>query len=177
MANRGELITLGRVGKTHGIKGWLRLYSYTDPPDNLADYRRFWIDREGVAGQLELDQVAPQGDHLVGHFTGYDDPEAAQRLVGAQLQVAAEELPELDSGEFYWHQLLGLAVINQEGQLLGRVARLMETGANDILVVRPVSGSLDDHERLIPYLQGSVIRRVDLDEGQILVEWVADYLI
>ena len=175
-------VTLGRVGKTHGIKGWVRLYSYTEPAGNIACYRRFRRIQPGrqsgpAQDELEMDQVQTQGDHLVAHFVGYDDPDAAQRLVGVELQVSASELPELAADEYYWHQLIGLAVINQQGQLLGEVVSLLETGANDVLVIKPGQDSIDSHERLIPYLRESVVRAVDLDSGRLEVDWDADFLL
>jgi len=172
-----DRITLGRLGKVHGIKGWLRLYSYTDPALNIIEYRRFFTTLGQQHAELVMDQVQEQGSKLIAHFKGYDDPESAQRLVGAELQIEAGELPELENEEFYWHQLIGLTVTNSEGQLLGNVDRLLETGANDVLVVKATATSIDKHERLIPYLQGTVVKRVDLERGNIEVEWDADYLL
>lgn len=177
MTSEGKRVTLGRVGKTHGVKGWLRVHSYTDPASNLADYRQFEVERAGRQLLLEIDQLMPQGDHLIGHFVGYDNPEQAQTLVGVELQVDAARLPPLQSNQYYWHQLIGLAVINREGQLLGQVARLLETGANDVLVVQPNGDSIDSHERLIPYLRGSIVCAIDLERRIIEVDWGADFLL
>ena len=124
-----------------------------------------------------MDQVREQGNALIAHFEGFDDLETAQQLVGTELQIAASELPELETDQYYWHQLIGLTVINTEGQVLGAVDRLMETGANDVLVVKATDESIDGHERLIPYLRDTVVRRIDLDQRNIEVEWGADYLL
>lgn len=172
-----DRVTLGRVGKTHGVRGWLRLYSFTDPASNITEYRRFSTTLGQHGAELVMDQVLEQGNTLVAHFEGYDDPETAQQLVGAELQVDADALPILETDAFYWHQLIGLAVVNSEGQLLGKVARLLETGANDVLVVEATEASIDTHERLVPYLKGTVIRKVDLESGVIEVDWGADYLL
>ncbi len=170
-------ITLGRVGRTHGVNGWVRLYSFTDPASNLADYRHVLICKGSREEQGEIDEVLTRGDHLVAHFVGYDTPGASQSLVGAELTVSSDVLPALGPDEFYWHQLLGLTVINRQGQLLGRVSRMLETGANDVLVVQPCKDSIDGHERLIPYLRGSVVFGVDLEKGTIGVDWSADFLL
>ena len=170
-------VTLGRLGKTHGIKGWLRLYSYTDPALNITEYRSFFASHEQWQQELVMDQVQEQGSKLIAHFEGYDNPEAAQQLVGAELQVDTDALPELESDEFYWHQLSGLTVINTDGQVLGRVDHLLETGANDVLVVQATETSVDEHERLIPYLRDTVVKKIDLDSGEIEVEWGVDYLL
>ena len=117
-----------------------------------------------------------QGNGLVVHVTGFDDPETARSLTGKGIWIHSSALPALDSGEIYWHQLEGLKVINQQGQLFGVVTELMETGANDVLVVSPSTDSIDDRQRLIPYLPGKVIEQVDLAEKTIQVNWEADYL-
>jgi 16S rRNA processing protein RimM len=165
------------LGKTHGIKGWIRLLSFTEPASNITVYRTFLVDPALGRDELVMDQVREQGNELVAHFEGYDSPEAARELIGAELQVAASELPTLESGEYYWHQLDGLTVVNSKKQVLGRVDRLLATGANDVLVVEATEASIDDHERLIPYLRETVIKKVDLEQKVIEVEWEADYLL
>ena len=113
---------------------------------------------------------------MIAHFRGFDSPESARQLAGVELTVASTSLPGLDQGDYYWHQLEGLAVINLDGLRFGVVRQLLETGANDVLVVRPDATSIDERERLIPYVTGSVIRQVDLDAGTVTVDWQADYL-
>jgi 16S rRNA processing protein RimM len=124
-----------------------------------------------------MDEVREQGTEFIAHFEGYDSPEAARELVGIELQVLASVLPELDDDEYYWHQLTGLTVVNTKSQLLGQVTGLLATGANDVLVVRSTEGSIDDHERLIPFLRDSVVTKIDLVDRVIEVEWEADYLL
>ena len=110
------------------------------------------------------------------HFKGYDDPETSRELVGLELSVEDSELPELEPGEYYWHQLVGLKVINLSGQLFGLVSKILETGANDVLVISPNQDSIDERERLIPYLKNSVVEEIDLEARTIRVNWEADYL-
>lgn len=169
-------LVVGKIGKTHGLKGWVRLNSFTSPPENLLQYRAYAARRGHRSLELELTDARWQGDRLLAHFEGYDDPEAAAELNGLELQIDSASLPALETGEYYWHQLLGLRVRNQQDQLLGRVARLMETGANDVLVVQACAGSLDDRERLIPFLREQVVKSVDLTAQEIEVDWQADYL-
>ena len=176
MDNNAATVVVARVGKTQGIKGWLRLHSFTDPQSNLANFSHFSAWAGQVRKDLEMDQLQPHGSGFIGHFVGYDQPEDAQVLVGLELQVAKDELPDLAQGEFYWHQLQGLKVINLQGDVLGQVEKLMETGANDVLVVTACEGSVDKRERLIPYLQGAVVTNIDLERSIIEVDWGADYL-
>ena len=171
-----DLITLAKIGRLYGIKGWLRINSYTDPPDNIFRFQRFIIGQGQGKRMLEMDQVKEQGKAIIGHFLGYDDPQLARQLVGQELKVAESELPVLEKGQFYWHQLVGLQVQNLQGELLGRVIKILETGANDVLVVKADENSIDQRERLIPYLKDTVIIAIALDKAQIIVDWNTDYL-
>jgi len=170
-------VTMAKIGKPHGIKGWLRIHSFTEPQSNIGNYRVFCISSDAVRRKIEMDQIKQQGSGLVAHFRGYDQPEQAQQLVGLELQVDKAEMPKLQSGDYYWHQLQGLNIINLQGQKLGVVARLMETGANDVFVVSPSEDSIDQHERLVPYLPDSVVKIIDLENKFIEVDWEADYLL
>jgi 16S rRNA processing protein RimM len=131
----------------------------------------------GVDKVLELDAGKPHGKGIIGHFVGYDTPEQARELTNLELFVDAALLPALDAGEYYWHQLTGLEVWNAKGMLFGRVTDLMETGANDVIIVEPVAGSVDEHQRLIPWLPDQVVVSVDIEAGRILVDWEPDYLL
>ncbi|MSR10511.1 MAG: ribosome maturation factor RimM [Gammaproteobacteria bacterium] len=173
---RTQRIELGRLGKAHGIKGWLRLNSFTNPPDNICSYTTFATEIAGEWVALELDQFRMQGSGLVVHIKGYDAPETASLLTGKGVWVDSKELPVLIGDEYYWHQLHGLKVMNQHGDLFGEVVELLETGANDVLVVQATADSIDKRERLIPYLTGKVVQQVSLIEGVIRVNWEADYL-
>lgn len=175
-AAAGKRVVMARVGKPHGIKGWLRLESFTSPAANLLQYKEFIVQIGGQEKRLTLDDYREQAGKLVGHFADYDAPETARELTGLELLIDSSELPALEEGDYYWHQLLGLTVINLEQQNLGTLVRLMETGANDVLVVKPSQDSIDSRERLIPYLPDQVVRQVDLESGTVLVDWQADYL-
>ena len=174
--NRLQLVELGRFGRPHGIKGWLKVNSFTTPIDNLCSYEQLSAEIGGSWIPLVMDQYRTQGKGLVVHIEGYDDPETARQLTGKGIWVERDALPALAANEFYWHQLQGLQVINQHEQVFGEVTELMETGANDVLVVDPTEGSIDDRQRLIPYLYGSVVQQVSVEAGLIRVNWEADYL-
>ena len=176
-------VVLARIGKVHGIKGWLRLHAYTESPEALLGYKQFQVSPDSQGGQdsqnssLEMDASRQQaGGVLLAHFKGYDAPETARTLSGLELTVAADALPPLEVGTYYWHQLQGLRVVNGQGQDFGIVERLLETGANDVLVVQPDAHSIDDRQRLIPYLPGQAVTAVDLKAGSLTVDWEADYL-
>lgn len=170
-------IRLGRVASPYGVKGWVKLVSFTQPRDNIFSYRRFFASREGAEIELEMDAGKPQGKGMIAHFVGFDTPEAVRELTGLELSVSSDTLPALESDDYYWHQLIGLQVLNRAGIKLGRVESLFETGANDVLVVAPDADSIDDNQRLIPWLPDRVVLEVDLAGDRIVVDWEPDYLV
>ncbi|MBF7731202.1 ribosome maturation factor RimM [Pseudomonas sp. N040] len=169
-----DLIVLGKIYSVHGVRGEVKVYSFTDPIDNLLDYPRWTLRRDGESRQVDLASGRPQGKFLVAKIKGLDDREEARSFAGFDICVPRSLLPALDDGEFYWYQLQGLKVIDLQGQLLGKVDHLLETGANDVMVVKPCAGSLDDRERLLPYT-GQCVQAVDLQAGEIRVDWDADF--
>lgn len=175
-------IVLGKVGRVHGIKGWVRVISFTEDPDGILDHPVLRADFSAsltprvAVRQLEVDAYKQQPKGLIVHFKGIDTPEEARLLNGATLSVETESLPELEDDEFYWYQLEGLTVFNQHQECFGKVKGLLETGANDVLVVSATADSIDDRERLIPYLRDSVVKDIDLKAGTLSVDWDADFL-
>ncbi|ALO45903.1 ribosome maturation factor RimM [Pseudohongiella spirulinae] len=170
-------VCLGRVGAPYGIKGWVKLISFTEPRENLLDYRHLQVMLQGREQMLELDAAKPHGKGLIGHFVTYDTPEAVRELTNLELYVDSTELPVLGESDYYWHQLVGLKVYTVQGELLGRISKMLETGANDVMVVDPDTGSVDKNQRLIPWLPERVVTGVDLTAGTIEVDWDVDYLI
>ncbi|MCY4356667.1 MAG: ribosome maturation factor RimM [Gammaproteobacteria bacterium] len=172
----GEKVVLGKLGKAHGVKGWMLLHSFTEPPENILNYQNLQAETDNRQLTLLIDQSREQGVNLLVHLQGVDDPQKARTLTGSKVWVDACELPELADGEFYWQELINMLVVNEQGILFGQVSRLVETGANDVLVVQPTLESIDQRERLIPYLKVSVIKQVDKQAGCITVDWDASYL-
>src|SRR5690606_29601462 len=169
-----DLVVLGKIVSVHGIRGEIKVYSFTDPLDNLLDYRCWILQRDGERKEVELVSGRLQGKVLVAKLRGLDDREVARTYAGFEICVPRALLPSLDDGEYYWYQLQGLRVINQDGHLFGRIDHLLETGANDVLVVKPCPGSLDDRERLLPYTE-QCVQRVDLAAGEMRVDWDTDF--
>ncbi|WP_421684042.1 ribosome maturation factor RimM [Stutzerimonas urumqiensis] len=169
-----DLLVLGKIVSVHGIRGEVKVYSFTDPIDNLLDYRHWTLRRGDETRRAELAGGRLQGNVLVAKIKGLDDREIARTYSDFEICVPRSELPDLEEGEFYWHQLQGLRVIDQNDQLLGQVDHLFETGANDVLVVKPCEGSLDDRERLLPYTDQCVLG-IDLEQGEMRVDWDADF--
>jgi len=169
-----DLIVLGKITSVHGVRGEVKIYSFTDPIDNLLGYPAWTLKRDGEVKQVELVSGRLQGKILVAKHKGLDDREVARTFAGFDICVPRALLPDLDDGEYYWHQLEGLKVIDLQGQLLGRLDHLLETGSNDVMVVKPCPGSLDDRERLLPYTE-QCVQKVDLAAGEMRVDWDADF--
>jgi len=169
-----ELIVVGKVLSAHGVRGELKVYSFTEPPANLLDYPN-WILRDSRQRlEVKLSDSRAQGKNLLVFLDGFKDRDQAQQLANLEICIPRSELPELNDGEYYWNQLEGLKVIEQNGKLLGRIERMLATGANDVMRVLPCEGSLDKRERLLPYTVHCV-QRVDLASGELHVQWDADF--
>lgn len=168
-------LTVGRIGAVHGIKGMVRVQSETEPPEKIFEYLP-WQLRQGKreVGAKVVDWQA-SGKRLIARLEGISSPEAAQAWVGAFIQVPQAQLPALPADEFYWHQLEGMQVFAMDGRLFGRVHHLIETGANDVLVVQSCEGSLDQRERLIPWTPGVHVQEVNLQDRRIKVDWDPEF--
>lgn len=171
-------IVLGQIGTAYGVRGWVHIQSHTAPSEQIFSYQPWWLKTPNGWQMLTLIEGKPHGKGLVALLEGVEDRDQARDLARLEIVVDAAQLPSLDEGEYYWHQLEGLQVICEyEGQrqILGRVKRLMETGANDVLVVRGDRDSIDRRERLIPYLPGQAIKQIDLAAGEMVVDWDPDF--
>lgn len=158
-------VVMGRVSGVFGVKGWLRIFSFTSPRTNILNYSSWYLKREGRWRKHALVAGRKHGKGIVAAIEGCDDREQAERLIGAEIAIARAQLPPTAPDEYYWTDLEGLRVETIDGRYLGRVDYLFETGANDVMVVR------DESERLIPYVWGKVVCSVDLEAGLMKVAW------
>lgn len=163
-----DAVILGRVSGLHGVKGWIKVYSYTDPREGILGYRRWWLNHDGDWQGTDVRQGKRHGKTVIASLDGIDDPETARELVGRDIAVPREVLPKPDDGRYYWRDLQGMAVRHRDGTELGTVAYVLETGAHDVLVVE------GDSERLIPFVADEVILDVDLANRVISVDWEWD---
>ncbi len=165
----GELLIVGKIAGLFGVKGWVKLLSYTEPRSGLFDYQPLYLSSADGWRSVQFEQGQEHGKGQIAKLAGIDDRDAALELVGAQLAIDREQLPPPAAGEYYWADLENLRVATLDGVDLGRVDHLFSTGANDVLVVR------GDKERLIPFIRGEVIHDIDLDAGLIRVDWDPDF--
>jgi len=159
---------MGRIAAPYGVKGWIKVQPFTAETRSLLDYRTWWIGEGGGWHEHALASGKAHGGTVLARLEGCDDREAAAALKGRMVAVARAALPAARADEYYWADLIGLRVVNADEQDLGRVTAVMQTGANDVLVVG------EGRERLIPFI-ALVIRDVDPGAGVIRVNWDADY--
>ena len=183
MSKESKNTVMGKVTSIYGVKGWVKIFSYTQPKENIIEYNDWQLqDMSGVTWPIKVIACKPHGNGLIAQFDGVNDRDVAKKYCGMLVTVPASKLPVLSDGEFYWSQLQGLQVYSVfpvEGKveplLIGKVDHLIETGSNDVLVVTKCKGSMDSKERLIPYLPDQVVTNVDLDKGLIEVDWDPDF--
>lgn len=159
---------MGRIAAPHGVKGWIKVQPLTAEARSLLDFRNWWIGGESGWQEHAIVGGTVQGQALLAKLESCDDREAAASLKGKTVAVPRAALPAAQAEEYYWADLIGLRVVNAVEQDLGRVTAVVQTGANDVLVVE------DGRERLIPFI-APVIREVDPGAGVIRVDWGADY--
>jgi len=164
-----RLISLGNISGVFGVKGWVKVHSFTDPRDKIVKYGTWQIKHQGKWREVELAGGKRQGKTIVAKIVGLDDRDEALLYQGDEIAIHPKQLDKLQQGEYYWHQLTGLNVVTTEGIELGKVHHLLETGANDVLVVR------GDRERLIPFTVGHAITEVNLSTEQITVDWDPEF--
>ncbi|RMH44643.1 MAG: ribosome maturation factor RimM [Gammaproteobacteria bacterium] len=178
-----EPVVVAAVTTAFGVKGWVKLVSFTEPPEQLFEYNPVWVNVQGEWRRHSIEHWRSHGQLWVARFSGVNDRDAALALRKAEIAIDASQLAALEDGEYYWRDLIGCRVVNLQDEDLGVVTRLMETGANDVLVLR-----VDEHavtirnargqslrERLIPYTPGYVVRQVELPLKKIIVDWPSDF--
>ena len=166
--SNSRVIVLGKISAPFGVRGWSKVTSFTEPPEGILEYKIWSVVKNGSARTLKVLQGKPHGKFMVARFEGIEDRDAAALLTHSEVQVQRDQLPESDDGH-YWADLIGLDVVTKDGVKLGTVESLMETGANDVLVVKGES------ERLVPWIEDEVIVKVDLDGRIITVDWDPDF--
>ena len=179
-------IIVGEITGVSGVKGWVKVFSHTEPRINIVKYNP-WL----ITNNKDADSKAPswkavkvlngrsQGKTIVAQIEGVTDREAAHSMIGTKIAINIEQLKKLNTNDYYWRDLEGLDVYNIKGQLLGQVSHLIETGANDVLVVKltpELAKEQKNKEMMIPYLMGDVVKNVDLDANQLEVDWDNEYI-
>ena len=160
-------VVLGRVGAPFGVQGWVKVVSYTDPPEGIANYPAWDLVCDGRSERRAVLEWKRAGRAVAVRLDGVTTREQAQALTGTEVQVRRDELPATAPGEYYWHDLLGLEAVTEAGAPLGRVGEILELPAHPVLVLR------GDRERLVPLVPERVVA-VDLESGRVTLDWHPD---
>ena len=170
VGDESEYLIVGRISGLYGVRGWVKIFSHTDPRDNILSYPIWHLRQGNEWRQVTLAEGRLHGKGVVARLTGCDDRDVAAGLIGSDIAILREQLQQAEPGEYYWTDLLGLEVRTVEGIELGMVDHLMETGSNDVLVV--LQGK---RERLIPFIREQVVREIDLAGKKMVVDWDPDF--
>jgi 16S rRNA processing protein RimM len=162
------MVVMGRIAAPFGVRGWIKVQTFTRSVGSLLDYPAWWLRVGKGWEERKVEEGGVHGRALIAKLLGCDDREAAVRVKGREIAVPRSELPVNADGEYYWSELIGLEVANREGVVLGRIAGLLETGVNQVLVVR------GERERLIPFVEAVVVS-VDVTGGLMVVDWGAHF--
>lgn len=177
-----DRIRIGELRAAYGLQGWVWVYSDTDPVSNIFGYEPWWVETHTGFQKLNVKRWRTQGKGLVVSLQGVQDRSAADLLMGAGVWVDRAALPPAREDEYYWSDLVGLKVYGYAAEiddqvptvLLGEIREMFETGANDVIVVQPCKGSIDQTERMIPW-HTDIVRNIDLVAGRMDVHWGVDY--
>lgn len=161
-----DLVFIGKIAGVHGVQGWVRIYSHTRPTQNILTYTPWYLHTTGEHQAVNLADSRVSSKRLLARIGGYDDRTRAMLLVGSLIYVSRSQFEATEPDEYYWSDLQGLEVVTTSGAVLGTVTSLMETGANDVLVVNN-----GESECLIPFVREKIIIKVDLQLKTITVDW------
>ena len=165
-------VILGKVGAVYGVKGWLKIHSFTEDQEAILDYFPWSLKLGDKVRSVDITDWRKHSKNLIVKVAGIDDRDNAQAFVGSEIFVNENSLPDLPDGDFYLRDLMGMNVVTTKGYDLGCVSDIMETGANDVLIVKANhNDGFGKKERLIPYLFGQVVDSVSLERKQICVDW------
>jgi 16S rRNA processing protein RimM len=165
MQEQTKRILVGHITGIYGIRGWLKIESYTRPPENIFSFQPWYIYRDDCWQEVTTRDTMVHGKRLIVALDGITDRDNARNLVAADISILRSQLVDLPPGEFYWVDLVGMQVVNQQGKTLGIVAEILETGANDVMVVT------GQGRYLIPIIWNMYILNVEQGTGLISVDW------
>jgi len=164
-----DVLVVGRIASPFGVKGWLRINAFTAVAESLLEYSPWYLKLKGQWQAVEPLAGRHHGKGLVVQLKACHDRDAAAALTGTDIGIYRSQLPPVDADEYYWSDLMGMQVITKDDQVLGVVDHLLETGANDVIVVK------GEQEHLVPYIKGQVVKSVDLETRIIRVDWDPDF--
>lgn len=164
-----DIVVLGKISGLHGIKGWVKVFSDTKPRKGIVKYSHWLLRLQGEWTAVEVESGREQGKGIIAKLAEVDDRDQAAALLGTIIGVPRAALPKPEAGTYYWIDLVGCRVTNLQGDDFGTIRRMIETGANDVMVVK------NDVERLLPWVMDHYVISVDLENKHVVVDWSLDY--
>jgi 16S rRNA processing protein RimM len=167
--SKDQLINVGRVSGVFGVKGWVKVFSFTNPKKNIINYSPWLLKRGNEERQVKVVDGVVHSKAVIAQLDGINDRDLAAKLMGWDVFISPDQLPKVAKDEYYWYELIGLSVETNLGVSLGVVDSLLETGANDVLIVK------GERERAIPFIQGQTIISIDQEARRVIVDWEPDF--
>lgn len=165
-------IIFGKLGIAYGIRGWLKVFSSTEHAESIFNYQPWFIQRSDQWQHIALEDWKHHNKDIIVKLIGVDDRDTATLLTNFEITVDSDQLPKLDNNEYYWKDLMGCHVVTLQGYDLGTIVDMIETGSNDVMVIKAnLKDAFSIKERLVPFLDGQVIKKVDLNSKLIKVDW------
>jgi len=174
-AEKQDWVSVGKLNGLFGVKGWVKIFSNTQPKENILNYSPWYLKRGGQWQEFKLLSGKLHGKGVIAHLAGCTDRDIAAELIGSEIAIKREQMAPPASGEYYWADLVGLKVKNLDGVELGKIDSMLETGANDVIVVQGKSDEGKKRERLIPFVTEEVVHEVNLEQGFMTVDWDVDF--
>ncbi|MCA0402625.1 MAG: ribosome maturation factor RimM [Proteobacteria bacterium] len=169
MTDNSDWIVIGRFGRAHGVKGLVTVHSFTHPRDNILGYTDWHAYISKQWQPINITSLEANTKSILARVEGYALREQVASLTNIEIAIKRSQLPELEPGEYYWHDLVGMQVVNLQGMILGNIIEMLGTGANDVMIIE------GEKRRLVPYLPGTYVINIDKDRRLITVDWDMDF--
>ena len=163
-------ILLGKITGVHGIKGWLKIQSFSSPPENILEYPSWIINNHGEEDSYSIERGRKHHNKIIVKLEKIDDRTIAESLINSKIQILRSDLPKLPNENYYWSDLVGLSVLNSEEKVIGKIESLIETGANDVMVIN----NAKDERVLVPFVMHEIIKEVNVKLKYIKIDWLIE---
>ena len=182
--SQSDYILLGEISGVSGLKGWVKVFSHTDPRLHITDYDQWLLQKKGKSRSegenwtpVKLLNGRVQGKNIIAQLDGVTTRDQAEAMIGMQIAIRSDQLKSLSANEYYWKDLIGLSVETTEGVNLGKIDWVFNSGSNDVLVIKDDSDDVEKNgtERMVPFLLNDTIISIDMDKSQMVVDWDPEF--
>lgn len=176
MNQSSDYVLLGKISGVHGIKGWVKVFSYTSPRLKITEYPKWFIKNKNKPWEvISVIEGKQQGKNIIVLLNGVNSREDAEALIGTEVAIHSDELVPSSENEYFWRDLIGLSVETINGEELGKIDWLFDTGSNDVIIVKNSQSGVDSKEHLLPFIFGDVIKSIDLENSLMIVDWDPEF--